>query len=72
MSARRKRRREWKNRRERGKTGVGGGGAGGTGESRDARLAKQEMPARRARPTVRGLNTAGEEEREGPAQVRYE
>lgn len=52
--------------------GGGGGGAGGTGESRDARLAKQEMPARRARPTVRGLNTAGEEEREGPAQVRCE
>lgn len=35
--------------------------------SRDASLAKPKMPAGGARLTVRGLNTAGEEEREGQA-----
>lgn len=57
---------------ESGRLRGGGGGAGGRGDGGDARLAEQEMPARTARPTAPGLNTAREEEREGRARVRCE
>ena len=48
-----------------------GGGAGARGDSGGARLAKPQMPARTARPTVRGLNTGrGRAGRAGASGVR--